>query len=522
VSKILAYYDLRGIQDFIFASNKLKENVGASLIVQRVLDTFLEDIILKCKKNGNDAELIYSGGGNAMAEYGDDEIYRDVNMALSRKILEETGNAIRFASAYAEGDCSDFPTARDAVLKELAKNKYQGIQTSPLPGIAITREGLTDGLPAQKECKKQSTFYSLPAWKKREVSNSEYYEQEIKIPGNYTFAQEFDDLGRRTGESHIAVVHIDGNNMGKKINRLKSYDEMKEFSDNIKKAYKEAMIFVTKELVEALNETGLAKELDLKTDENDKLIFPLRIIVLNGDDVTFVTDGRLGLALANLFLQEVHNNPITVGGKPMSLSACAGIAIVKSHFPFYRAYQLAEELCRSAKTKGKILFKQKKNSENEEMGSWLDFHIVYSGITTKLEELRTKQYNIPGYVKAESFTYPPRSDTPDMELKSFNLLWRPWCAAGQCEEKYKWKHLMKILKIFKEEWPRSRLKRLRNDSVKSKADVDNLLKEFKSRGKELSPFMGERDYLRDDNRSPYFDAVELLDFYEFPVEGGDE
>jgi hypothetical protein len=58
--------------------------------------------------------------------------------------------------------------------------------------------------------------------------------------------------------------------------------------------------------------------------------------------------GRLGLTLAALYLKafeaEKENIP---DGK--DLTACAGIAIVKTHYPFARAYQLSEALCSNAK-----------------------------------------------------------------------------------------------------------------------------------------------------------------------------
>jgi hypothetical protein len=544
MSKILAYYDVKGIQDFIFASNKLKENVGASLLVLKVLDSFLIEAIketceegrrnvdwkdfpgIQMKEKDLDAEIIYSGGGNAMVGYKNDTVYHAVNSALSRKILMETGGAIQFTSACTDTDFSDskFQEVRQAVVKKLEKIKYETVQTSPLMGIAITREGKTDGLPAQvMETPKETgekEFLSIPARKKRDQEGKEYYEKEkIKILDHYhyTFPPEFDDLGREKGESHIAVVHIDGNNMGQKIKKLNSYREMKKFSKEITETYEKTMFSVIETLLDELNKGKLFEKLNLKVNEDKKMFLPVRIIVLNGDDVTFVTDGRLGVPLAELFLKKINESPIPLDDRKIPLSACAGVAIVKSHFPFFRAYQLADELCKTAKLKGKILAGQKK--DDKEMGNWLDFHIVYSGITTDLEQLRKRQYNIPGFPGAESLKYPPRSESPEMEQKQYNLLHRPWCAAGDCDEKYKWSNLKKILEEFKDEqeWPRSRLKHLRNESIKSKKAISALLAEYESRDLVLPDFLEKKDYLDEDNGTPYFDALELLDFYELAI-----
>ena len=94
-------------------------------------------------------------------------------------------------------------------------------------------------------------------------------------------------------------------------------------------------------------------------------------------------DGRLGLALATKFLtyfEEETGKYKAIGG---NLTACAGVAIVKSHFPFARAYELAEELCKSAKDDRK---------EKDVSGSCLNWHFALSGILNSLKTIRDTEY----------------------------------------------------------------------------------------------------------------------------------
>lgn len=555
MSKLLAMYDVMQIQDFVFSSGKLKENVGASAIVQKVWDRFLKksineickggekgkavtdwqpDADLRIKDSGSDleAEVIYTGGGNALVAYKDVSVFREVNRHLSAAILEETGGTIFFAVAHVETDFSDLHNDRETLIKQLPKNKYRMVQTSPLMGTAVTREGGTDGLPAQNvEPREYLTgrekYISFPAKQKREFAKNVYFEKILEFPFEYSFPREFDHLGQREGENHIAVVHIDGNNMGKKMDDVKDYAEMRTLSREITKNYDAVMTSIIKKIIESFKDKDFFNKLNVKLDKNeygDLVPFvPIRTIVLNGDDVTFVTDGRIGIPLAEAFLKKIGETPIIVGGKKIQLSACAGVAVVKSHFPFYRAYQLAEELCASAKLKAKILARQ---SDKDEVGNWLDFHIVYSGVTTDLSQIRKRYYNVPAMDEADELKYPTYHDHPEMEQAQYNLLWRPWCVSGECEDKYKWQWLRQILNHFEEDktWSRSKLKKLRNQSIKSEAEIKMMLEELKSRKMELPEFEkeGERDYFRE-NQSPYFDALELLDFYlEVPGKEGEK
>jgi CRISPR/Cas system-associated protein Cas10 (large subunit of type III CRISPR-Cas system) len=544
VNKFAVLYDVTGIQDYIFSSARLKENIGASIAVQNVLEKFLEVSIklvssntvtnwneypeIKIREQDLDAEIVYIGGGNAMAIFKNKDLYKNVNRRLSKKILEETGGDIKVVSAGVDTNLADFKQDRRKLVKQLTENKFKRIHSSPLQGIAITREGETDGLPAQF-CEKYNNrheYISFPANKKREFEKDESFESIISLPDHLQYPKEFDHLGQKEGENHIAVVHIDGNNMGSKLREINSYGDMKAFSMQINRAYKQAMQEIIEKLIAACKDGDFSHRLILKDADQGKNFLPIRVIVLNGDDVTFVTDGRIGIPLAEAFLNYINGKTIRLGDMEISLSACAGVAVVKSHFPFYRAYQLAEELCASAKRKGKILEKQNRNGdEAKEIGSWLDFHIAYSGVTTDLNLLRERLYNVPGMNEAKSLGFTEPGALSGQEKECYNLLWRPWCIAGDCDSKYRWEQLKtQILSPFQntDEWPRSRLKKLRNESIKSSADIDVLIEEMESREKKLPEFAGERKYFREDDRqTPYFDALELLDFYiDIQQQGG--
>lgn len=109
---------------------------------------------------------------------------------------------------------------------------------------------------------------------------------------------------------------------------------------------------------------------------------PIRPIVLNGDDLTIIIRGDLAIQYTNEFLQEFEK----VTAKELQsefgsgLTACAGIAFIKSSYPFYYGYALAENLCARAKNKAKKL--------NEDSApSCLMFHKVQDSFVENYEEI---------------------------------------------------------------------------------------------------------------------------------------
>src|SRR5207248_5808634 len=70
------------------------------------------------------------------------------------------------------------------------------------------------------------------------------------------------------------------------------------------------------------------------------------------------------------------------------LTACAGVAIVKPHFPFALAYDLAEELLRSAKSVKHRLSPAAQGGPKRMPASALDFHVLYDAGRTRLDTLR--------------------------------------------------------------------------------------------------------------------------------------
>ncbi|RMD59533.1 hypothetical protein D6833_11295, partial [Candidatus Parcubacteria bacterium] len=121
-----------------------------------------------------------------------------------------------------------------------------------------------------------------------------------------------------------------------------------------------------------------------------KWLLPFRPIVFGGDDVTFVCDGRLGLSLAIEYMRRLEAHTRDLPDGKGSLTACAGVTIVKAHYPFARAYALADELCRKAKNYRRTI----RDFHGDWDGSCLDWHFALSGLSGGIEEIREREYKV--------------------------------------------------------------------------------------------------------------------------------
>ena len=139
---------------------------------------------------------------------------------------------------------------------------------------------------------------------------------------------------------------------------------------------------------------------------------PFRPIIFGGDDVTFVSEGRLGLPLAAHYLARLSETEMPDGDP---LYARAGIAIVKSHYPFARAYELAEALCESAK-----LFIRETDPDFRRVTA-LDWHFATTGVVQPLEDLRKREYRRGRGKEAASLLMRPLAVTT-----SDSQEWRLW------------------------------------------------------------------------------------------------
>ncbi|MFH7244120.1 MAG: Cas10/Cmr2 second palm domain-containing protein [Spirulina sp.] len=530
--------DTTGIQSYIFGSNRLRENIGASYLVGQVTDAWVKQILHEefgiedpeASIETQDARLVYAGGGNTVLLFKSAELAIEFTKKLSLKVLKEAPGVNLVAAHRHDFEWDKrqlYDTVQEMMKHDLDVKKRSRIPSSPLLGLGVTADCQSTRLVAVDTSK--SPEYEMPKEHapypiSREIGKklqavilaNQDLKQTIfdsKRPNPWDIPRDFDDFGRSKGEmSYIAVVHIDGNSMGKRFQefgRGKSDPEyiacMRQLSESVKQAGMKALEIVARAVVDGIEDDVDQGGNPIKTFKKsfriheDKYL-PFRPLVYGGDDVTFVCDGRIGLTLATRYLKEFENQEAADGKK---LTACAGVCIVKAHYPFARAYELSEALCRSAKKIAKhdrIL-----DNERPEPVSAIDWHIAASGLLGDLTEIREREYR--------------SQDNKPLEM-------RPLLLAGNLGDWRNWENFKSIIKEFEGEgWKdkRNKVKALREVLRRGPAATKEFLTAYQLETLPIMPGsdhrlkspLAEQGWL--DTTCGYFDAIEAMDFY-IPLE----
>lgn len=445
--------DTRSIQKYVFSCNKLKTNVGASYLVDGIFNDLMQNIILPkynlkmpdiswkksdgiqmIKDNTIKAEIVYIGGGNMLIlinkflkEEDNLKLCRDIVSSWSLEILKKAPG-LKTGAAIGMMDVSEdaFKNSLDDMYVQLKQNQNTVLPQVDLPYTGLTLECDISGKTADtfdwvdkkwiaKEVKAKTEAYKYASEKVR-------YEYGDILNNEYDFASELEKIGCKEGESYISVIHIDGNNMGVKFSKCKDSQERKKLSLTVVKIVQNAFRELIQSIIDEYDSKAYDEALDKRDliDDKGKKLLPIRPIIIGGDDITFVCPARVGIEYAKRFIEAVNKQDFLNDEqyKRMSkeikeekkdnesmkiskmMSCCGGVAIVPLKYPFFRAYQLAEHLCGSAKTKSR-----------QDDSSLIDFAILYGEMTPSLEQLCRYQYVAPeGYLHYGPYYIKKNSD----------------------------------------------------------------------------------------------------------------
>ena len=161
--KVLAMYDVRGIQNYIYRTPHIKDAMGASIIVEKIIVNALKDACQKqseektLKLDINDKDLdweegddykkfqpsnksvqvLYIGGGNAYVMYKNKDLCVAINKKMSKYIIENT-YSLQLATTYVEVT-GDYEKDYDKLREEINKVKDNMSVAKPLGALPIMK-----------------------------------------------------------------------------------------------------------------------------------------------------------------------------------------------------------------------------------------------------------------------------------------------------------------------------------------------------------------------------------------------
>lgn len=568
----LVLIETSGNQNYIYSTNKLRENIGASELTYLVGTKFLlqilgqlavaEDIfsidsdvfrknLLDKNKNpslenneNNKIEIILATSGKALLLVKNRNIGCKIVKKLTAYVLKNAPG-IEVYGVVSKEFCWEKETIH-SVEQQLHK-EYNKVR-SDLPSsemrflrLPIMTQCATSGLPA--------TFYdfkkpnegprSIVALRKRDYSEKGFERMNNLAQSknkDIKLAKSIEILEKKIENLQwLAVIHADGNGLGQifldfakhvaKFNGKKELeavdnrlyiDTLRRFSLALDVCTENAFCVALEKLNEKLIKKDSAKDIS-KEDKKD--ILPVVPIVVGGDDLTVLCDGKYAMQFTYDFLTEFEDQTkktetdieclksiiseiSEVAFKSKGLSSCAGISIVKPHFPFYSAYSLSEELLRSAK-KVKNKFRH---------CSAIDFHILYDSSGPDLTRIRNSLKTDNNLTELVARPYIVTKFSNFEELN--------------CWAKMRlWENLEKRVKAIsatdengKKKLPNSMLHNLREYLFLGKESADAQYKLVRNRYEDLKDLTSSEESLFwiEENTSitAFLDALDIVEFWE--------
>ncbi|WP_037349666.1 Cas10/Cmr2 second palm domain-containing protein [Selenomonas artemidis] len=543
-------FDTRSIQRYIFSGSRLKTQIGASYLIAQVFQKFLvEETLCKDVFSPSDVEdlsdanalasgqsidwskmetkcrVAYIGGGNALVLLRGDvteETAKRIVTSFTTHLLAHCPGlhtGVAFAEHIDFSSPVSFRETFDALYKKLKQN-----QNTVFPAVHMPYTGLTHACSLNGET---ADFFDANHILARDGSSQRFFSQEMAAKAvaaqgadqhlhkilshflavmderdgterhlkfdEFAFPMELDLMGQRNGGTtandpcnDIAIVHIDGNNMGKKFQQCEDLSARRALSLALLRRSQAAFA----ELV-----AGIMDEYEtytfLSLEHSPKKYLPLRPIILGGDDITFVCAAQVALRyttrLMKLLAAPDEKEP---AGLKKGMDCCGGIAILPTSYPFFRGYELAEQLCGAAKAE----MRKRLAADGTGSSSWIDFAILHGEQPPELIQLREQEYR---GLRGTLHFGPYRVDAGEGDVQNAVHLVR---AA----------HALHKL-------PSNKVKELREILTRDEHTTRQFLTQMAHLDIDFPVVAGWEAYGKDEalwheNRTPYVDAIEMMDY----------
>lgn len=493
--KFLYGASCHGIQSFIFETDKLREIVGGSELIEQLCTSFFDDFL-----NHNqitDFKKITGAAGNIRIVFTHQEDVQKVVRKFTLKVAEFAPGILMSQSVVQySGDLTKSRIDRLESKLKIQRNypqrpfdigflSTQRCRRTGRPAITGGTAGMLDASLAQKHTAAMGGKHTLL----RKLIPAELESKTSCIP------YKMEEMVDSNKSGWLAVIHADGNNLGKIIQSIASNIEGNT-SMSVTNAYRDFSKNLDEATVEAAK-NSFGKIILKKNYINTSGKFPIRPVVIGGDDLTVICRADLAVEFTRQFLVEFQKQtkkrlsnvaskyklPILENG----LTACGGIAFVKPKYPFHYAIDLAEELCGIAKAASKEKARKKSSST---VPSSLAFHKMRSTFYDSFTET-SKREAMAGEVSLQFGPYGIDGVEPD-DLPTVTEL------------------LQKVEELRDENSPASSLRQWLSVLCRSRDEAQQYLERIRQISPDFDSKLQLNNAITETNKTPVADWLSLL------------
>jgi hypothetical protein len=339
-----------GNQAYIFGTNRMRENVGASQLthslgawgreaardlggrVEIVNDT-AGKVLAMCADASDAEALVFGVTCRALVDApGLDAAGVTVACDLS---VENVADAIERAFVALSVVRADL---RGKAARQVQLPIVAGCRVSSGPAADLVVDGRTESAEPNEPQER-----SLASLAKRKAAKAGY----DRMGGRLGLGS-YGDFDRLSDNGWRAVVHADGNGLGQIFSNfgahveargLLSGDDVAERNRQTLDLLREFSAGLEQATIAAFESAVRSVGLDRKNG--------LAPLIIGGDDVTLVCPGAAAVDLTIAYLKAFTEHTAALAGDGQVLqhpaTASAAIVITKAHFPFFAAYDFVEE-----------------------------------------------------------------------------------------------------------------------------------------------------------------------------------
>ncbi|MGR5319411.1 Cas10/Cmr2 second palm domain-containing protein [Vibrio sp. DNB22_19_1] len=365
-------FEAKSIQSYLFASNKMKDVISASERLDNLISTHEQSLLAQVLDAAALTHDLYnprmqdSDGvihfvrckGGAFYSYCTKEAPLKRLRSVWTLTLQQLFPSLIQFDAMAKGvtlhEALELGHEKLAQVRNLPQVNYPIAtaisERAPLTGKQVTAYVFAGNgkTPVDSDVELHRAYYES-AGIAHQSPLQERFTPETYI-GQYQYEQSFESFQKRD----LALVHIDGNGLGKLLIALK---------DQLNHASAEEYRYAFRQFSDAIEAATIAsarqateKVLPFLESQNNPLA--MRPIVLGGDDVTLFIKAEAAVEFAREFCKQfskaskAYLQPLVEAypAIPNQLSASGGIVYHKVNHPFSTMHHLVEGMCSYAKS----------------------------------------------------------------------------------------------------------------------------------------------------------------------------